>query len=102
MNAVVLKNQSLLDIAIQTTGTVDNCFAIAVANGFSVSDFLLQDKALFVSDELANNTDVLYNYSLRQIKPATGLTEKEIDDIPTLKGIGYMIVGGTFKVDKNE
>ena len=36
----ILHNQSLLDIAIQHTGAVENTFAIAVANGLSLTDDL--------------------------------------------------------------
>lgn len=98
MKQVVLNNQSILDVSLQHTGTVENCFAIAIANGFSVSDLLTAGTSLIIPEDLRNDTDVLNYYSAKKIQPATAITEGQDTEIPTLKGIGYMNLGGNFKV----
>jgi hypothetical protein len=93
----ILHNQSILDMAIQHTGTVENSFAIAISNGISISDALSAGLTLDVPDSIQKNTDVYEYFTVKEIKPATAKTE-ENTEIPTLKGIGYMRIGGDFKV----
>lgn len=97
MKKIILNNQSILDIAIQHTGTVENCFAIAVANGISVSDILTAGLPVEIPDDLPKNTDVLNYYNAKKIQPATGTTTEQNNEIPLLKGIGYMQIGNSFK-----
>lgn len=98
MEKIILTHQSILDIAIQHTGTVENCFAIAVSNGFSVSDILSAGSSAEIPEDILKNTDVLNEYSAKKIQPATGFTTGENSEIPTLKGIGYMQIENGFKV----
>ena len=93
---IVLHNQSLLDIAIQHTGSVANVFLIAQANGLAVSDELVAGSELTIPD-VENNNDILNYYSSRAIQPATALTEI-VTEIVRQRGIGYMQIGKTFKV----
>ncbi|GEN71572.1 hypothetical protein [Chryseobacterium lathyri] len=97
MKPIILNNQSILDIAIQHTGDVQNCFAIAIYNGFSVSDILSAGLPVEIPEDLLKNTDVLNAYRAKKIQPATGLAAQN-NEIPLLKGIGYMRIGGDFKV----
>lgn len=96
MKQLVLNNQTILDVSLQHTGTVENCLAIAVANGFSVSDPLIPGTELIIPENIKINTDVLNYYSAKKIQPATGGIDPLI--IPTLKGIGYMSIADNFKV----
>ena len=98
MSATVLYNQSILDIAIQHTGTVENSFDIAIANGFSVSDALSAGLFLEIPETLEKEKDIHNYYDAKGIKPATDKTDEGNNEIPTLKGIGYMRIGGDFKV----
>ena len=98
MSEKILHNQSILDIAIQHTGTVENSFDIAIANGLSISDALSAGLSLDVPEGLQKNTDVYSYYLAKDIKPATAKADGENNEIPTLKGIGYMRIGGDFKV----
>ncbi|KMQ63004.1 hypothetical protein ACM46_13720 [Chryseobacterium angstadtii] len=98
MEIKVLNKQSILDIAIQHTGDVQNCFDIAIANGMAVSDLLTTGKALSVSDITNAKADVLQYYQSKNIKPATGTTLSEERQVPSLKGIGYMQLENSFKV----
>lgn len=96
--AKILHNQSILDIAIQHTGHVQNAFAIAVANGKSVSDDLFAGDDLIIPQTVLISSDIVSYYSAKNIQPATGLTVTENASIPVLRGIGYMSIGKTFKV----
>ncbi|WP_336690577.1 MULTISPECIES: hypothetical protein [unclassified Chryseobacterium] len=98
MKTIVLTHQTILDIAIQYTGTVENCFAIAVANGLSVSDVLSAGLPLEIPEDVFKNTDILNYYNAKNIQPATGWAAEQDGEIPTLKGIGYMQIANGFKV----
>jgi hypothetical protein len=99
MEIIVLHNQSLLDITIQHTGSVHNAFAIAVYNNIAVSD-PLKSGSILKLPKVKENTDILNYYTSKKIKPATAITEIEI--IPAGKGLGWMQIGKSFKVTKNE
>ncbi len=95
----VLNNQSLLDIAVQYTGTIENAFKIAVANGLSLTDELEPGAQLIIPADVEKNSDVVNYFSAKGIQPATGLTENELLIAQTVqRGIGYMQIGKTFKV----
>lgn len=99
MEITVLHNQSLLDIAIQHTGSVHNAFAIAVYNNIAVSD-PLKPGSILKLPEVQENTDILNYYTSKKIKPATAITDVNI--IPSGKGIGWMQITKSFKVTKDE
>ena len=95
----VLNNQSLLDIAVQYTGTIENAFKIAVANGLSLTDDLEPGAQLIIPADAEMNNDVVSYFSAKGIQPATGLTENDLLIAQTVqRGIGYMQIGKTFKV----
>lgn len=96
MESTVLHNQTILDISIQDTGNVENCFQIAVANGRSVSDELTSGMNFKGAEAPKIDEDILTYFKAKKIHPATG-SNAEID-IPELGGIGYMRIGGNFKV----
>ena len=94
----VLHNQSLFDISIRYTGTIENAFKIAVANGLSLTDEL-EPGAQLIIPEVEMNNDVVNYFSAKGIQPATGLTENDLLIAQTVqRGIGYMQIGKTFKV----
>lgn len=94
MTAIVLHNQSLLDIAIQHTGSVANVFLIAQANGLAVSDEITPGTDLIIPDTVVLDTDIKTYYTSRAIQPATALTTIIDDNTePSLEGIGYWIIG---------
>lgn len=95
MGITVLNRQSLLDIAIQHTGSVFNAFEIALVNGLAVSD-TVEPGSIFILPEVEQNTDILNYYTAKKIQPATALESLEI--IEELRGIGWMIVEQSFKI----
>ena len=87
--------QSLLDIAVQTSGGVEAAFDLAAANDVSVSEPLEAGAPLEtapVADKM-----VLERYTARQIRPATELSDEEIEAAP-FGGIGYMGIEVDFMV----
>lgn len=97
MKEIILYNQSILDVALQHTGTVESCFEIATHNGFSVSDQLTAGISIEIPEDVFKNTDVLNKYNAKKIEPATGPSNAADNEVPTLKGIGYMQIGNNFK-----
>ncbi len=97
MTTTILHNQSLLDLAIQHTGAVENTFAIAVANGLSLTDDLESGEALNLEPTTINqNKDILSYYQSKKLQPATAVTQ--LPEIERLEGIGYWIIQTDFKV----
>lgn len=97
MEITVLHNQSILDISIMHTGTVENAFRIAKANNIPLSEKLESGTSLLIPSDVLNDRDVLNYYKSRTIQPATALTE-ESEIVVEPRGIGYMEIGKTFIV----
>lgn len=91
----VLHNQTILDIAVQHTGNVENCFQIAIANGKSVSDMLSAGIIINESQNVNIDTDMVNFFKAKKINPATA--ETALSETPQLGGIGHMRIGGNFK-----
>ena len=81
-----------MDIAVQTSGGVEAAFDLAAANDVSVSE-PLEAGAQLESAPVA----VLERYTARQIRPATELSDEEIEAAP-FGGIGYMGIEVDFMV----
>ena len=79
--------QSLLDIALQTSGGVEAAFDLAEANGISISEPLEAEAEL--ETVAAADKNVLAKYEARGIRPATELSTEEVEAAP-YGGIGYM------------
>ncbi len=92
----VLHNQSLLDIAIQHTGSVENAFAIAAENGISISDIVPAGTDIVISSD-NDRKEILSYYQDKKIKPATSRSESDAE-IRYNKGIKYWEIGNGFKV----
>ena len=92
----ILHNQSLLDIAIQHTGAVENTFALAVANGLSLTDDLPAGAEIKLPDSVNKDNDVLNYYTARRLQPATAVIL--LSDEERLEGIGYWAISVDFKV----
>ena len=84
MKTTVLSQQSLFDIAIQTTGDASAAFELAVANGISITDELETGQELTPVNMAVK--EITGYYANRRLKPATGLTEMEIP----IDGIDFM------------
>ena len=96
MTIAVLPNQSLLDVAIQHTGSVFNAFAIALANSLPVSETLRTGQLLAIP-VLEIDSNVYNKYKKGKIEPATSSTN--LESLTDTVGIGKMKIGSTFKAN---
>jgi hypothetical protein len=73
MQIKALNNQSLFDIAIQTLGSAEAAFDLALANNISITDDLEAGQILTVpqaANDYVKKQTVEY-YKINDIKPAT-------------------------------
>ena len=96
MTTIILHNQSLLDLAVQHTGAVESVFAIAVANGLSLTDDLPAGAEIKIPDSVNKDSDVLNYYSAKRLQPATAVILPP--EAERLEGIGYWAISVDFKV----
>ncbi len=66
-----LNNQSLIDIAIQTTGSVEGVFELALKNGLSITDDLKIGQILQVVPAVKEH--IKDYYETNNLKPATAI-----------------------------
>nr|BFF39080.1 hypothetical protein BACY1_08850 [Tenacibaculum mesophilum] len=98
MLVTVLNNQSLFDLAMQLTGDAMNALEMAKDNGLNPSENLVPGVDLKVSEGLVKDEGILQYYKNNAIRPATGLTQSNIDDIIGCEGIGCWAIEIDFKV----
>lgn len=70
------ENQTLFDIALQECGTAESAFAIARANGKSITDIITVGTEIIIPANNKTNKKVLNFYDANQIRPATGTNTK--------------------------
>lgn len=87
--------QSLLDIAVQSSGGVEAAFELAAANDVSISEPLATGAQL--ETVLPADKTVLDRYTVKKICPATELSDEQIDASP-YGGIGYIGIEIDFRV----
>ena len=96
MTTIILHNQSLLDLAVQHTGSVENTFALAVVNGLSLTDDLPAGTEINLPDSVNKDSDVLNYYTAKRLQPATAVII--LSEAERLEGIGYWVIQTDFKV----
>ncbi len=87
MEVKVKDRQSLLDMAVQTAGSMEAAFGLAAANGVSLTDTLTDGQVL--DTVAAENADTVRRYSVQGIQPATGSSEEEMAALAQ-EGINFM------------
>lgn len=75
MKITALNNQSLIDIAIATTGKAENFLKIAMANNLVPTAKLEAGAQLNIPDELEVDNDIVRYYDANGIQPATSISE---------------------------
>lgn len=76
MEVTVLNNQSLLDIAIQTTGKAENLLKIAMENNLVPTETIAPGTVLLIPDTVENDENIVRYYKANNVIPATGLSEE--------------------------
>lgn len=87
MKVTPLDRQSVIDVAIQTSGSVEAAFALAAQNDISISEAIAPGSAL----EMVGVVDklVLSRYEARGVRPATEVSPRDLELVP-YGGIGFM------------
>lgn len=87
-NLKVYERQSVLDVAVQHSGSIESIFDLASLNGLSVTDDLVPNDSLQRS-EVTTDADVVFYYSTKGIIPSTAPSADDIAQHP-IGGINYM------------
>ena len=98
MTITILHNQSLLDLALQHTGTIESVFEMAEANALNITDDIVAGKTLVLSSEAFTNKDILAYYTAKNIQPATAFTKEDEQVAKRPEGISIWAINLDFIV----
>ena len=96
MIVTVLHNQSLLDLALQHTGTIESIFEFAEANALNITDDVRAGRTLVLPAEAFTNKDILGYYTAKNIQPATAFTKADEQVFKRLEGISIWAINLDF------
>ncbi|MHA3046007.1 hypothetical protein JSO59_001360 [Riemerella anatipestifer] len=94
MQITALHNQTLLDVCLQHTGTIEGVFELAMANDLSITDDVQAGAVLQLPEGIKTDRDIFNYYTSKNIQPATAITEV----VEKCEGIGCWAIGVDFKV----
>ena len=94
----VLHNQSLLDIALQHTGTIESVFEFAEANAINITDDVQAGKTLVLPAEAFTNKDILGYYTAKNLQPATAFSKEDEQVFERLEGISIWAINLDFVI----
>lgn len=100
MIVTILHNQSLLDLALQHTGTIESVFKLAEANSLNITDEVQAGKTLVLPAEAFSNKDILAYYTAKNLQPATAFTKEDEQVFERLEGISIWAINLDFIVSK--
>ena len=100
MTITALHNQSLLDLALQHTGTIESVFELAEANILNITDDVQAGKTLVLPAEAFTNKDILAYYTAKNIQPATAFTKEDEQVAKRPEGISIWAINLDFVVSK--
>jgi len=98
MIVTVLHNQSLLDLALQHTGTIESIFECAEANALNISDDVVAGKTLVLPAEAFTNKDILAYYTAKNLQPATAFSKEDEQVFERLEGISIWAINLDFVI----
>jgi len=97
MKTKVQDRQSIVDVAIQTSGDVSAALDVAIANDKNITDDLEGGDEL---DTVAvSDKNIVSRYAEKNIVPATAISDEDADNAP-FGGIGYMGIELDFMVSE--
>ncbi|MDO4782625.1 MAG: hypothetical protein Q4A09_05325 [Capnocytophaga felis] len=100
MKVIVLHNQSLLDVALQHTGTIESLFELALANGISITDDLTAGQTFDVPSNVQKDKDILNYYVAKNIQPTTAFSQEDKQLTEKPEGISIWAINLDFKVSE--
>lgn len=98
MIVTVLHNQSLLDLALQHTGTIESIFEFAEANTINITDDAQAGKTLVLPAEAFTSKDILGYYTAKNLQPATAFSKEDEQVFERLEGISIWAINLDFVV----
>ena len=100
MTVTALHNQSLLDLALQHTGTIEGVFELAKDNALNITDDVVAGKTLVLPTEAFTNKDILAYYTAKNLQPVTAFTKEDKQVAKRLEGISIWAINLDFIVSK--
>ncbi len=94
MESKVYQGQSFIDKVLETTGSTENAFEMALLNGISLTDNVAIGQELQASGATRKGVVRLFNNKNR---PASAIINIASEDEEN-DGIGYMAIGNNFIV----
>jgi hypothetical protein len=91
---VASEGQSLLDLAIQETGSLEGLFKISENNGLGVSQSLAAGQVVIVPEAIIGSIDLVQYFSDRKVRINTGSISFEPDGVFWVDEAGFYISDG--------
>ena len=98
MIITALHNQSLLDLALQHTGTIESVFEFAEANSLNITDDVQAGTPLYLREGLGVRNEILSYYTAKNLQPATAFTKEDEQVFERLEGISIWAINLDFVV----
>lgn len=98
MIITALHNQSLLDLALQHTGTIESVFELAEANALNITDDVQAGAPLYLGEGLGVRNEILSYYTAKKIQPATAFSKEDEQVFERLEGISIWAINLDFIV----
>ena len=100
MTITALHNQSLLDLALQHTGTIESVFEFAEANSLNITDDVQAGAPLYLREGLGVRNEILSYYTAKNLQPATAFSKEDEQVFERLEGISIWAINLDFIVSK--
>ena len=100
MTVAALHNQSLLDLALQHTGTIESVFELAKDNALNITDDVQAGTPLYLGEGLGVRNEILSYYTAKNLQPATAFTKEDEQVFERLEGISIWAINLDFIVSK--
>ena len=98
MTITALHNQSLLDLALQHTGTIESVFEFAETNSLNITDDVQAGAPLYLGEGLGVRNEILSYYTAKNLQPATAFTKEDEQVFERLEGISIWAINLDFVV----
>ena len=98
MIITALHNQSLLDLALQHTGTIESVFELAKDNALNITDDVQAGTPLYLGEGLGVRNEILSYYTAKNLQPATAFTKEDEQVFERLEGISIWAINLDFVV----
>ena len=100
MTITALHNQSLLDLALQHTGTIESVFELTEANNLNITDNVQAGTPLYLGEGLGVRNEILAYYTAKNLQPATAFSKEDEQVFERLEGISIWAINLDFVVSR--